>query len=106
MQQMCGIIRKDRTRNEDFWEKVRVALVEDTMQEARLRWFGHVKGRCMDAPVWRCEMLAMDGFRRGRGRPKKYQEEVIRHLMVQFQLTKTTSFDRRVWSKRIRIEGK
>ncbi|PHT94198.1 hypothetical protein T459_02080 [Capsicum annuum] len=41
------------------------------MREARLRWFGHVKRRGMDAPVRRCERLALDGFRRGKGRPKK-----------------------------------
>ena len=46
--------------------------VECKMREAQLRWFGHVKRRGMDAPVRRCERLALDGFRRGRGRPKKY----------------------------------
>ncbi|KAF3669941.1 Mitochondrial outer membrane porin [Capsicum annuum] len=45
------------------------------MREARLRWFGHVQRRGMDAPVRRCERLALDGFRRGRGRPKKYWGE-------------------------------
>lgn len=30
--------------------------------------------RCMDAPVWWCEWLAMDRFRRGRGRLKKVLE--------------------------------
>lgn len=32
--------------------------------------------RCMDAPVWWCEWLAMDRFRRGRGRLKKCWREV------------------------------
>ncbi|PHU12789.1 hypothetical protein BC332_19719 [Capsicum chinense] len=41
----------------------------------------------MDAPVRRCERLALDGFRRGRGRPKKYWGEVIRRDMEQLQLT-------------------
>ncbi|PHT98108.1 hypothetical protein BC332_32965 [Capsicum chinense] len=31
----------------------------------------------MDAPVRRCERLALDGFRRGRGRPKKYWGEAM-----------------------------
>ncbi|XP_060182471.1 uncharacterized protein LOC132612165 [Lycium barbarum] len=62
---MCGHTRSDRIRNEDIRDKVGVASMEDKMREARLRWFGHVKRRDTDAPVRRCERLAMDGFRRG-----------------------------------------
>ncbi|KAG5574964.1 hypothetical protein H5410_055098, partial [Solanum commersonii] len=47
----------------------------DKMREMRLRWFGHVHKRCMEALVQSCEMLAMDGFKRGRGRSKKYWGE-------------------------------
>ncbi|KAF3651270.1 hypothetical protein FXO37_18089 [Capsicum annuum] len=72
---MCGLTRGDRVRNETIREKVGVTSVECKMREARLRWFGHVKRRGMDAPVRRCERLALDGFRRGRGRPKKYWGE-------------------------------
>ncbi|KAF3638512.1 hypothetical protein FXO38_22665 [Capsicum annuum] len=74
------------------------------MREARLRWFGHVKRRGMDAPVRRCERLALDGFRRGRGRPKKYWGEVIRRDMEQLQLTEDMTLDRKVWRTRIRAE--
>ncbi|KAF3657732.1 Serine--glyoxylate aminotransferase [Capsicum annuum] len=59
--------RKGRVRNEIIREKVRVASVEDKMREVRLRWFGHMMRRGSDAPVRRCETLAMDGFRRGGG---------------------------------------
>ncbi|PHT74942.1 hypothetical protein T459_22219 [Capsicum annuum] len=72
---MCGLTRGDRIRNETIREKVRVASVEDKMQEVRLRWFGHVMRRGTDAPVRRCERLALDGFMPGRGRPKKYWRE-------------------------------
>ncbi|KAK4368951.1 hypothetical protein RND71_012743 [Anisodus tanguticus] len=48
------------------------ADAEMDMREARLRWFGHVLRRDTNAPVRKCERLAMDGFRRGRGRLKKY----------------------------------
>ena len=68
---MCGFSRCDRIRNETIRNMVGVVAVEDKMREARLRWFGHVLRRGADAPVWRCERLALDGFRRGRGRPKK-----------------------------------
>ncbi|KAF3649387.1 putative lysine histidine transporter-like 8-like [Capsicum annuum] len=66
----------DRVRNETIREKVGVIPVENKIQEVRLRWFGHVMRRGIDAPVRRCERLALDGFRRGRGRPKKYWGEM------------------------------
>ena len=83
-----GLTRGDKVRNEIIREKVGVASVEDKMREGRLRWFGHVMRRGTDTPVWRCERLALDGFRRSRGRPKKYLREVIRHDMEQLQITK------------------
>ncbi|XP_075091959.1 uncharacterized protein LOC142172087 [Nicotiana tabacum] len=55
-----------------------MALVEDKMRKMRLRWFGQVKRRSADAPLRRCEKLALVGLRRGRGRPEKYWGEVIR----------------------------
>ncbi|KAF3669880.1 putative pre-mRNA-processing factor 6-like [Capsicum annuum] len=93
---MCGLTRGDRVRNETIREKVGVTSVECKMREARLRWFGHVKRRGTDAPVRRCERLALDGFRRGRGRPKKYWGEVIRRDMEQLQLTEDMTLDRKV----------
>ncbi|KAF3684245.1 Tyrosine aminotransferase, partial [Capsicum annuum] len=67
---MCGLTRGDKVRNETVREKVGVASVEDKMRKVRLRWFEHVMRRGTDAPVRRCERLALDGFRWGRGRPK------------------------------------
>ncbi|KAF3662432.1 putative 30S ribosomal protein S1, chloroplastic-like [Capsicum annuum] len=74
---------KDRVRNAIIRNKVGVTSVEDKMREVRLHWFGLVMRRCSDALVQRCERLAMNGFRRGRGRPKKCWREVIRHDMEQ-----------------------
>ena len=58
-----------------------------------------------DAPVWRYERLTMDGYRQGRGRPKKYWRKVIRHDMDQLQLTEDMTLDRKLWRIRIRVEG-
>ncbi|PHT33176.1 hypothetical protein CQW23_29513 [Capsicum baccatum] len=54
-QMMYEHTSRDRIRNED----IRVAFVIDKMREVRLRWFRHVKRRRVDAPVRRCERLAM-----------------------------------------------
>ncbi|KAF3620006.1 putative pre-mRNA-processing factor 6-like [Capsicum annuum] len=93
---MCGLTRGDRVWNETTREKVGVTPVENKMREVRLRWFGHAMRRGMDAPVRRCERLALDGFRRGRGRPKKYWGEVIRRDMEQLQLTEDMTLDRKI----------
>lgn len=79
---MCGLTKRDMIKNEDIRAKEEVAYVADKMQEPRLRWFGHIKRRCMDGPMRRCERLTMEGLRRDRGRPKKYWEEVIRQNLV------------------------
>nr|XP_018633540.1 uncharacterized protein LOC104117440 [Nicotiana tomentosiformis] len=56
---MCEHTRLDRIRNEVIWDNVGVVPMEAKMCEARLRWFGHVKRRSTDAPVRRCERLAL-----------------------------------------------
>lgn len=75
---MYGHTRRDRIRNENIRNKVGVALVEDKMWEARLRWIGYMKRRCKDAPIRRCEKLVMDYFRKGRHRLKNSWGEIIR----------------------------
>ncbi|KAF3683364.1 hypothetical protein FXO37_01873 [Capsicum annuum] len=88
----------DEVRNEIIREKVRVVSVEEKMREVRLRWFGHVMRRGTDAPVRRCERLALDGFKRGRDRPKKYWREVIRRDMEQLHLTEDMILDRKLFT--------
>ncbi|KAF3632641.1 60S ribosomal protein L18a [Capsicum annuum] len=94
---------KDKVRNEIIREKVGVASVEIKIRKARLRWFGHVMRRGFDALVQRCETLAIDDFRRGRGRPKKYWREMIRHDMEQLQLSEDMTLDRKMWMTQIRF---
>ncbi|XP_070025164.1 uncharacterized protein [Nicotiana sylvestris] len=92
---MCGHTRKDRIRNEVIRDKVGVSSVEDKLQELRLRWFGHVKRRDIDAPVRRCKRLSIVGLRKGRGRPKKYWAEVVRQDISLLQLTEDMTHDRK-----------
>ena len=55
-----------------------MATIEDKMREARLKWFGYVKRRRVEALVRRCERVNIPEGKRGRGRPKKSLKEVIR----------------------------
>ena len=41
-------------------------------EKRRLKWFEHVKMRCIDAPVRRCKRLVIEGTGRSRCRLKKY----------------------------------
>ncbi|KAG5579500.1 hypothetical protein H5410_050127 [Solanum commersonii] len=58
----------------------------------------------MDSPAWRCEKLAMDGFRKGGCWMKKYWGEVIRQDMTQLQLTEGMTLNRQSCRTRIRVE--
>ncbi|KAM3377282.1 hypothetical protein P3S68_009695 [Capsicum galapagoense] len=102
---MCGFTMSDRVRNETIREKVGVVSVEDKLRKVRLRWFGHVMRSGMNAPIRRCERLALEGFKRGIGRPKMYLQGVIRRDMEQLQLTEDMTLDRKVWRKNIKLEG-
>ncbi|KAL6532562.1 hypothetical protein OROHE_013984 [Orobanche hederae] len=78
---MYGHTKKDRLRNEVIREKLRVASIEDKMMENRLRWFGHVRKRPVDAPVRRLESWGTSNIVKGRGRPKKTWIKLIENDM-------------------------
>ncbi|VFQ82006.1 unnamed protein product [Cuscuta campestris] len=102
---MCGKTRLDMISNEVIRRQVGMAPVEDKLREARLRWFGHVRRRNTDAPVRRCERITVIGGSRGRGRPRKNWNEVIRQDLGLLALTEDMALDRNLWRTRIRIAG-
>ena len=65
---------------------VKVVPIENKLREMRLRWFGHMK-RSVDAPVRRCERINIPRGKRGKGRPKKSLDEVIREYLKVIGLT-------------------
>ena len=100
---MCGFTRIDRVRNGVIRDLAKVAPIEEKMRESRLRWFGHVKRRSTAAPVRRCELIDLPDGKRGRGRPKKSLDEVIREDLIVVGLSEDLAQDRRLWRDRIRI---
>ena len=48
---MCGHTRLDKIRNEVIRGKIGVRSIDDIIKKARLRWFGHIRHRNLDAPV-------------------------------------------------------
>ncbi|XP_050137092.1 uncharacterized protein LOC126612666 [Malus sylvestris] len=100
---MCGHTRKDKIVNEDIRGKVGVAEVEGKMRENRLRWFGHVQRRPIDASVRRCDYGTEVRGRRGRGRPRKTLEETLRKDLEYLDLTEDMTQNRAQWRSRIHI---
>ena len=68
---MCGNTRRDKMRNENIRTKIDVASIEKKMRENRLRWFGHVRSKPIDALVWRVDPIKFGQVKRAKGRPKK-----------------------------------
>ena len=64
---MCSYTRIDRIRNRVIRDLVKVAPIGDKVRETRLRRFGHVKRRSVDALVRRCERINIPKSKRGRG---------------------------------------
>ncbi|KAL6521106.1 hypothetical protein OROGR_017675 [Orobanche gracilis] len=100
---MCGHTKKDRLRNEVIREKVRVASIEDKMMENRLRWFGHVRRRPVDAPVRRLESWRTINIVKGRGRPKKTWIKLIENDMRFLGIGGSMAMERQIWKERIRV---
>jgi len=93
---LCGHMRLDKIRSEVIKGKIRVESIEDKIREARLRWFGHIRRRNMDALVRRCERLDRPDYKKSRGRPYKSWSEVIRHDLKTLGLVEDMAQDRRL----------
>ena len=100
---MCGFTRIDRIRNGEIRDLAKVAPIEDKMRESRLKWFDHMKRRSVAALVRRCKMIDIPGSKRGRGKPKKSLDEVIRENLKVVGLTEDMVQDRRLLWDRIKI---
>jgi len=98
---MCDHIRIDKIRNEVIRDKVEVTPIENKITNAKLRWFCHIQ-RSMDTPVRKCEMTDLPEYRRGRGRPKKNWNEVIRYDMNFVSLMEDMVQDKSGWTSRIK----
>jgi hypothetical protein len=48
---ICGHTRKYRIRNDDIRDKFGVAPIQEKLLQHRLRWFGHIQLRPLEASV-------------------------------------------------------
>jgi hypothetical protein len=61
-----GNIRRDRVRNDDMRKRLRVAPVEEKLVQHRLRWFGQIQRRPVEAPVHSGIIRRSDNEKRDR----------------------------------------
>ena len=54
-----------------------MASIEDKIREARLRSFGHMRRRNMNAPVRICEKIDRPDYRWSRGRPRRVRAKLL-----------------------------
>ena len=91
---ICGHTRRDKIRNEDIRDRVRVAPIEKKLVQHRLRWFGHVQRRPPEAPVRSGVLDRVDNVRRGRGRPKLTWDESVKRDLIEWDIPKELIMDR------------
>jgi Reverse transcriptase (RNA-dependent DNA polymerase) len=100
---MCGYTRLDKKRNEYIRNEIGVAPIEAKMVENRLRWFGHVQRRPLEAPVRRVECMSLSPVRRGRGRPKRTLGALIKQDLRLNNISETLVSDRALWRRVIHV---
>ena len=67
-----------------------------SVQERRLRWYGHVMRMDDNSSVKKCQTLDVVGTR-GRGRPRKTWSEVVKTDLRALDLTVEMTSDRDLW---------
>lgn len=74
------IQRMGRVQNNDIRDRLGVAPIEEMLVQHRLRWFGHIQRRPLEAPAHSGILSHDNNVRRGRGKLKSWEEEIKRDL--------------------------
>ena len=100
---MWGVTLRDRVRNEHIRGSVKVTEVSKKVQEARLRWFGHIMRREDEEQHVAREAMIMEveGIRR-RGRPRVRWRDCISSDMRAKNLNRRSTQNRNIWKKLIK----
>ncbi|XP_064120903.1 uncharacterized protein LOC135225564 [Macrobrachium nipponense] len=98
---MSGVTKKDRVRNERIRGRVKVTDASKKVQEARLRWYGHLMRREEQHMAREVMDVEVDGTRR-RGRSKTRWRECIRDDTRKKGIWEEMTRDRGRWKRLIR----
>ena len=97
---MCGVTRKDKTRNEHIRGTTRVAQASKKITERRLIWYGHVMRRDGEH-ILRKVMRADIPGKRKRGRPKTRWKDACQRDWQSTGLRAGEETDRAMWRRKI-----
>ena len=89
-----GHTKMDRVRNDDIRDHLGVAPIEEKLVQHRLRWFGHVQRRPLEAPV-HCGVLSQaNNMQRDRGRLKLIWGETIKRDLKAWDISRDLCLNR------------
>jgi hypothetical protein len=92
---ICGHTRRDRVRNDDIHERLGVSPVEEKLVQHRLRWFGHMQRRPVEAPICNEVIRRTGNKKRERGRTSLTWEESVKRDLKDWCITKELVLDMR-----------
>ena len=64
---MCGRTRRYKIRNEWIRKIIEVAPIEEKIRKNRLRWFGHIQRRPINAHVRKSDTIHIKGKLEDKG---------------------------------------
>jgi hypothetical protein len=82
----CEHTKRDRVWNDDIRDRAGVAPIEEKLIQHRLRWFGHVQRRPLEAPVRSGVLKRADNVKSGRGRPKLTWDESVKRDLKEWNI--------------------
>ena len=80
LRRVKGITRKDRIRNEAVREELSIESIAETIENNKLKWFGHMARMTNKRPV-KAIWEARSNNKRKRGRPKKTWNQEIAEIL-------------------------
>ena len=98
---MMGVTKSERIKNDYIRGTAKVVEISKKIQEARLRWFGHLKRRVGEEHVGRETMEMEVVGTRKRGRPYTRWNDVINRDIREKNIYQDMVYDRRVWKRLI-----
>jgi hypothetical protein len=91
---ICGHTRIDQIRNDDIRDKLGVAPIQEKLVQHRLRCFGHIQRRPLEAPVRSGILSRPENTRRGRDRSRLTWEKTIKKYLKEYNISQELALDK------------
>lgn len=99
---MYSVTLQDGKSSKELRECLGLANICDCIQSCRLRWFGHVE-RMEDVNWVKKSREFMVAGRRGRGKPQKTWDEVVRGDLTSEGIDRVLALNRAEWKRVCRL---